>query len=84
MSKELNCWESESEWIEETFGPYSKEKSEYYEREEGPRTCILPLDHEGPHEWTPNDEIVIAFVGEKPSSVGRGGGCGDSERDDLE
>ena len=65
MTAQLHCWESESEWIEDTYGPYSIEKSEYYEREGCPRTCMLPLDHEGPHEWTADDEIMITFVGKK-------------------
>ena len=36
--------------------------------EDGPRTeddcgtsCMLMEDHEGPHEWTRDDEITIAF-----------------------
>jgi hypothetical protein len=26
------------------------------------QTCMLPADHAGPHEWTRNDEIGIAFA----------------------
>ena len=32
-------------------------------------TCLLPDGHEGPHEFTPDDEITVRFVGdpeEKP------------------
>ena len=46
MSNVVHCWESEREWIEETYGG---------------RTCMLPEGHDGPHEWTPDDEIVLCF-----------------------
>jgi hypothetical protein len=28
-------------------------------------TCMLPDGHEGPHEPTPDDQIIISFVGDK-------------------
>lgn len=27
----------------------------------GDATCMLPADHLGPHEWTPDDEIRVEF-----------------------
>lgn len=37
--------------------------------EDGPRTdddcgttCMLPRDHNGPHEWTRDDEIMLSFA----------------------
>jgi len=37
--------------------------------EDGPRderdvgsTCMLPDGHDGPHEWTPDDEITVRFA----------------------
>lgn len=26
-----------------------------------PQTCMLPADHDGPHEWTRDDQILITF-----------------------
>ena len=33
------------------------------ECEEGEATCLLEDGHEGPHEWTPDNEIMITFKG---------------------
>ncbi len=27
-------------------------------------TCMLPDGHDGPHEWTPNDQIRVNFKGD--------------------
>lgn len=26
-------------------------------------TCLLPSGHEGPHKWTPDDEIPVRYRG---------------------
>jgi hypothetical protein len=33
-------------------------------------TCLLPGGHDGPHEWTPDSEIVVAFLPDQRPDVG--------------
>ena len=42
----LHCWEN---------GPTVGD-------DEMSTTCMLEADHEGPHEWTRDDEFVITFA----------------------
>ena len=28
----------------------------------GNKSCLLEDGHDGPHEWTPNSEIIIKFI----------------------
>ena len=30
--------------------------------------CMLPLDHDGPHEWMRDDQFTIEFLPEKPTA----------------
>lgn len=55
-----HCWMGYQEWLEETTG---KPWYELPDVEEGTRsaTCLLPDGHKGPHEWTPDDEIIIGI-----------------------
>ena len=60
--KIVHCWEGKGEWIEERFGFRSQEYLEYL-ADEDRCTCMLPRGHDGPHEWTPDKNIVIRFKG---------------------
>ncbi len=55
----LHCWEDRSSWAEETYGWGSDLWMHFY-RMPG-ATCLLLAGHAGPHEWTPDSEIGIAF-----------------------
>jgi len=53
------CWTDYLDWCEKTYGPNSEQEAETYFT--GNKTCLLPQGHEGPHEWTPDEEILVAF-----------------------
>ena len=58
------CWMGKREWIESEYGYMSDEYVNYVGRDDGPNeTCTLEDGHEGPHEWTPNDQIFLTFSG---------------------
>lgn len=49
--------------------PYTRKERVLHCWEDGPRTddgggstCMLERDHDGPHEWTPDDQIGIKFA----------------------
>ena len=56
-------------WAENTFGSLSDEYINTYIN--GNATCMLPAGHDGPHEWTPDDEIVVAFEPRKDAGTER-------------
>ncbi len=56
--KRPHCWADKKAWAEETYGYLSPE---HVEAESQNCTCMLLDGHDGPHEWTPNDEIVVQF-----------------------
>jgi hypothetical protein len=57
-----HCWTGKSEWIKETYGMESEEYCAYQAtREEYGHTCMLPAGHDGPHEFTPDIQIVVEF-----------------------
>lgn len=49
----LHCWFDfdDGEWLDDDTKTPS-------------HTCMLEADHDGPHEPTPDDKIVIGFLGE--------------------
>ncbi len=49
----LHCWHGNTEDLE--FG--SDEWAEAFVQ--GRATCLLPAGHDGPHEYTPDSEIVV-------------------------
>lgn len=57
----LHCWHGEND--DNEIG--SDEWTEIFIR--GERTCMLERDHDGPHVYTPDDEIVIVFAAESAS-----------------
>jgi hypothetical protein len=44
---ETRCWEDR--------------RSYYVDWDSPAETCMLPDGHDGPHEWTPDSEIVVQF-----------------------
>jgi hypothetical protein len=54
------CFISKWDWAEATYGPDSPEYLAVTE-EDCPSTCVLPKGHDGPHEWTRDDEVVFTF-----------------------
>ena len=56
------CWKDYQEWIEETTGKPWYDQEDPLNHEKG-KTCMLLNGHDGPHEWTPDDEIMIEFKG---------------------
>ena len=65
----VHCWADKGEFIEERFGFYSSECFNYLV-EDDRCSCLLPDGHDGPHEWTPDKDIVITF---KESTASAGG-----------
>ena len=59
MANERHCWLGKEEWAEKEFGRFSPEHLAALD--EG-GTCMLPAGHDGPHAWTPDDEIGITFI----------------------
>jgi hypothetical protein len=58
MDKVLHCWADEA-------GQYEVGSNEWAEAyAHGGGTCMLPAGHDGPHVFTPDDEIVIVFADE--------------------
>ena len=54
------CWQDKEEWIIRKYGEYSDEHLAMIADDEF-AICMLPRCHDGPHEWTPDDEIVVHF-----------------------
>ncbi len=61
-----HCWMGRTEWIEETYGYLSEEyiadAADAYDDSYMSSTCMLLDGHEGPHEFTRDDQITIAFA----------------------
>lgn len=51
----LHCWADEASQYE--FG-----SDTWAEATVRNGTCILPAGHEGPHVFTPGDEVIICFA----------------------
>jgi hypothetical protein len=64
---ELHCWKSNVEHAAELWG---KGGMHWRDALEHPATCMLPDGHSGPHQWTPDGEIEIAFGPESPDRNG--------------
>lgn len=62
----LHCWKSKLEWLSETYGDDSDEYLSGLVSEDGASTCMLERGHDGPHEWTPDGEILITFAPRPP------------------
>lgn len=57
----LHCWMTRHEHVEEVYGYLSPEYCESAANGVD-ATCMLPADHDGEHEWTPDNEIQVSFV----------------------
>jgi hypothetical protein len=57
----LHCWKDRQAHIEETYGFHSDEHIATYLDDFVDGTCMLPTGHEGPHEFTPDDQIGVTF-----------------------
>lgn len=58
----LHCWKSRLEHLAETVGRDSKAYREVADGPEHAMTCMLERDHDGPHEWTPDGQIVFTVA----------------------
>lgn len=54
-----HCWMGKYEYME-SIGQLDDYLAD---GEQVPSTCLLPDGHAGPHEWTPDSEIIIQFKG---------------------
>ena len=59
----IHCLTGRREHVEEEFGFHSPEHMASYDEADG--RCLLEDGHEGPHEFTPNDEFRLVFTGEE-------------------
>ena len=66
--KVLHCWMGKTEYMEEVHGFGSQEWADSVS--EPSATCMLEKNHEGPHEWTLDGEIVISFPPKEEESDG--------------
>ena len=55
----VHCWKDQLEDAEERFRIGSKEWAAVYDGPGG--SCMLPIGHDGPHEFTPDDQVVVDF-----------------------
>ena len=60
-----HCWMGRTEWIEQTYGylsdEYIADAAAAYDGKMS-ATCMLPDGHDGPHEFTDDDQIRISFA----------------------
>ena len=60
-----HCWQGKGDWIAETFGENSPEYDAFVDERwsEGgcDSTCLLEKGHDGPHEFTPDNQIRVSF-----------------------
>lgn len=61
MRHKRHCWKDKGTWHEEIYGFLSPEHIRTAFVEPG-GTCMLPYLHDGPHEWTPDDEVGVTFA----------------------
>ncbi len=59
----VHCWMGHHEWVEKTYG-WDRYIEVRYIDEEPDGICMLPDAHDGPHVWTPDDQITVSFTGE--------------------
>ena len=55
----LHCWQDS---VEEATKKYGFGSTEWAEAVNNPSTCMLEAGHNGPHEFTPDGQIVITFA----------------------
>jgi len=58
---DLHCWEDRKSYVQETYGWGSPEHIETYSDDWRDGTCMLAAGHDGPHEFTPDDETTVEF-----------------------
>ncbi len=57
----LRCWKDKREAIAEKFGDDSEEYWATFQEDYVSGSCMLEAGHDGPHEFTPDDEIGVRF-----------------------
>lgn len=62
----VHCWQGRRDTLEYASQEY------FDEIETCGHTCLLENGHDGPHEWTRDDEIMVTFVA--PPAPEREGG----------
>ena len=60
MTQKRHCWKDEKEWLAKVYGEDSKKYLDA-EKQGVSRVCMLEDGHDGPHEWTSYDDVVIYF-----------------------
>ncbi len=58
----IPCLTGKLDWIVETYGDRSHEYFEYLTTPNGSELCLLPAGHDGPHAWTPSDQIMLKVM----------------------
>ncbi|KKM71856.1 hypothetical protein LCGC14_1426400 [marine sediment metagenome] len=61
---EVHCWQDYQDTLDKDYLSFY----ESFGFEHG-RTCLLLRGHEGEHEWTNDDEIIITFIGDDEEKV---------------
>jgi hypothetical protein len=62
-TRPLHCWadyHASLEWGSEEWVRASVERAD--------ATCLLEKGHTGPHEWTPDEGLVVTFAVEIPAA----------------
>ena len=60
MGDSCRCWTDKAAWLDDNGAlPIDVVQCQI----EGNATCLLPDGHDGPHEWTPDSEITVRFIG---------------------
>jgi hypothetical protein len=60
MDKKPHCWKDYRAYVEELYGWGSHEWHETFEPGKS-GTCMLETGHLGPHEFIPDEDIIIDF-----------------------
>jgi hypothetical protein len=68
MRKIIHCWADRAAHAEQEHGFGSTEWAEAYMNN---ATCFLEHGHSGPHEWTPDSQIVVTFSATPTPAGGR-------------
>lgn len=70
MKRTLHCWED---------GPRvdrgARDEADPYDDGTVSTTCLLARDHAGPHDWTPDDKVIIGFPASRSVVTAPRGAC---------
>ena len=62
----VHCWAGNAEHAEREHGYWSPEHRAADARR---AICLLPDGHDGPHEWTPLEDVAVEFPAPNPRST---------------